>query len=188
MSTGASQLFAEVYGAPPTGAWSAPGRVNLLGEHTDYNKGLRLPVALRQRAVVAARLGEVDVLRAVSMQSGSIVEVPIEGIAPGNLTEIQRVRAAVAAISARDFTAMGDIFVASHASLRDDFEVSTTELDTAVDAAMSGGGFGGSVVALVRADTEDAVVGAVTTAFSGRCFSAPECFAVAPSGQAGRDR
>ncbi|OKL50288.1 galactokinase [Boudabousia marimammalium] len=46
-------LFQERYGYEPTGVWAAPGRVNLIGEHTDYNGGLSLPIALPHRAFVA---------------------------------------------------------------------------------------------------------------------------------------
>jgi len=46
--------FAEAFGAPPAVLASAPGRVNLIGEHTDYNEGWVLPVALDMRAWVAA--------------------------------------------------------------------------------------------------------------------------------------
>lgn len=45
--------FAESYGAKPR-VWSAPGRVNLIGEHTDYNEGFVLPVAINLRTFVAA--------------------------------------------------------------------------------------------------------------------------------------
>jgi galactokinase len=73
-------------------------------------------------------------------------------------TENQRVRACVAALERGDVAALGPIFAASHASLRDDYEVSTPALDALVAAALSagafaarmtGGGFGGCVVALV---------------------------------------
>jgi galactokinase len=50
----AGQAFAEAFGAPPAVLASAPGRVNLIGEHTDYNEGWVLPVALGMRACVAA--------------------------------------------------------------------------------------------------------------------------------------
>ncbi len=50
----ARTLFSQVYGAEPAGCWAAPGRVNLIGEHTDYNGGFVLPFALPQLCVVAA--------------------------------------------------------------------------------------------------------------------------------------
>jgi galactokinase len=43
--------FQEIFGAEPEGRWAAPGRVNLIGEHTDYNDGYVLPFALPQRVV-----------------------------------------------------------------------------------------------------------------------------------------
>jgi len=52
--TAARAGFAEVYGRDPVGVWFAPGRVNLIGEHTDYNDGFVLPLALPQGTVVAA--------------------------------------------------------------------------------------------------------------------------------------
>jgi galactokinase len=81
-------------------------------------------------------------------------------------------------------------------SLRDDYEVSVDELDVAVDSAvaagalgarMTGGGFGGSVIALVPDDRVDAVVRAVGAAFAARGFAAPTGFVVAPSAGARRD-
>ena len=74
-------------------------------------------------------------------------------------SENDRVRAAVAALEAGEAAALGPLFAASHASLRDDYEVSTPALDALVQAAldagafaarMTGGGFGGSIVALAE--------------------------------------
>ncbi|MGK5679289.1 galactokinase [Actinoplanes sp. URMC 104] len=49
----AAEAFRKEYGAEPAGLWAAPGRVNLIGEHTDYNEGFVLPFALPQRTVAA---------------------------------------------------------------------------------------------------------------------------------------
>jgi galactokinase len=80
------------------------------------------------------------------------------------LAENARVRAAVAALRARDLPALGTLLSASHASLRDDYEVSTPDVDALVaialatpgvlGARLTGGGFGGAVLVLV--DTGDA--------------------------------
>ena len=51
-----SRRFTEVYGHAPDGVWRAPGRVNLIGEHTDYNDGFVLPFAIDRSAMVAVRL------------------------------------------------------------------------------------------------------------------------------------
>ncbi len=50
----ATDCFQHAYGQAPAGRWAAPGRVNLIGEHTDYNDGFVLPFALPLRTVVAA--------------------------------------------------------------------------------------------------------------------------------------
>src|SRR5712691_3464767 len=52
----AASGFAASFGRAPDVVWSAPGRVNLIGEHTDYNEGLVLPFAIGQRTAVAAAL------------------------------------------------------------------------------------------------------------------------------------
>ena len=49
-----SAAFVERTGRPPEGLWAAPGRVNLIGEHTDYNDGFVLPLAIDRSVVVAA--------------------------------------------------------------------------------------------------------------------------------------
>ena len=51
----ATALFREVFEAEPDGVWYAPGRVNIIGEHTDYNGGLALPIALPHRAMGRAK-------------------------------------------------------------------------------------------------------------------------------------
>lgn len=53
--TGAVTGFRAVFGGEPEGCWQAPGRVNLIGEHTDYNDGFVLPFAIDRCATVAVR-------------------------------------------------------------------------------------------------------------------------------------
>ena len=52
----ATTQFSVAFGGTPDGIWSAPGRVNLIGEHTDYNGGLALPIAWPQRTLPAVRI------------------------------------------------------------------------------------------------------------------------------------
>ncbi|WP_051274866.1 galactokinase [Cellulomonas sp. URHD0024] len=70
----------------PDGTWSAPGRVNLIGEHTDYNGGLCLPIALPHRTYVALRRRDDDLVRLVSAQEpDGVREVALGAVAPGTV-------------------------------------------------------------------------------------------------------
>ena len=383
----AASLFAATFGGQPTGVWSAPGRANLIGEHTDYNGGLALPIALPRRTYAAVRRRDDGLLRAVSTSApGGVVEVAVDAIARGTpqgwaaylagvcwalredgyavpglevaiasdvpvgaglsssaalecclvsalsdllglglldddagraraagwcqraeneiagaptggmdqaaslratashallldcrsgaveqvpfdlraqglvllvvdtraehtlvdgqyaerratcerasaalgvatlrevdivdldaaldrladevsrarvrhvVTEIQRVRECVDALRRNDFDEVGRLFVASHASLRDDYEVSCRELDLVVEttlqsgalgARMTGGGFGGSAIAIVPADQAQVVERRVTEAFTIADLPSPRSFAATAGPPAGRDR
>ncbi|HEY5879128.1 MAG TPA: galactokinase [Nakamurella sp.] len=83
--TDAAALFRQTYGRNPDGVFSAPGRVNLIGEHTDYNGGLVLPFAIDARANLAAGRSGTGAIRVVSAQKpGEITTVPLEDIQPGS--------------------------------------------------------------------------------------------------------
>ena len=94
------------------------------------------------------------------------------------VTENQRVLDAVAAMRAGDAAALGALFDASHASQRDDYECSVPEVDQLVaiaqadpavfGARLTGGGFGGSIVGLVRAGEGAAVAARVADEYPGR--------------------
>ena len=62
----ARELFEKTFTAKPVGVWRAPGRVNVIGEHTDYNGGKALPLALPHAIYVALRVREDDQLKIVS--------------------------------------------------------------------------------------------------------------------------
>jgi galactokinase len=112
------------------------------------------------------------------------------------VTENARVRAVVEVLqSGADPRQVGPILTAGHRSLRDDFEISTPELDAAVEAAeaagaygarMFGGGFGGSALALVETDAVDAVRVAVEQAYVERGFQPAAFFSAVPAAGAHR--
>lgn len=383
--TRAATTHRDVFGSEPVGVWSAPGRVNLIGEHTDYNGGLALPIALPQRTTAACTPRADDTLRLHSVQADETVEVCLADVGPGRprgwsayvtgvlwalredgfdvggldvtvdsdvplgaglsssaalecavgaaasdlfgldllgtdtartrlaracvraenevagaatggmdqsasllcregmallldcrdggtehvpfdlaaaghvllvtdtrashalndgqyekrrraceraarrlgvatlrevglagldealarladdelrrrtrhvVTEIARVTGAVAALRAGDLEEVGRLFAASHASLRDDYEVSCAELDVSVEAAvgagalgarMTGGGFGGSSIALLAAEDAEDAKRAVVAAFAARGWTQPRCFAVTAGPPAARD-
>ncbi len=75
--------FTELYGTEPDGVWSAPGRVNLIGEHTDYNDGFVMPFALPHTAVAAVSRRTDGVLRLHSGDvEGGVVELRLDELAP----------------------------------------------------------------------------------------------------------
>ncbi|MFP5371446.1 MAG: galactokinase, partial [Actinomycetes bacterium] len=80
----ARSAFTERFGTEPEGVWAAPGRVNVIGEHTDYNDGFVLPIALPHttRAAVARRTDGILALASLQSDDG-VVEVPVAELAPG---------------------------------------------------------------------------------------------------------
>lgn len=113
------------------------------------------------------------------------------------VTENDRVLATVDRLRSDGPAAIGTVLTASHTSLRDDYGVSSPELDLTVDAAldagaigarMTGGGFGGSAIALVRSGDRPDAEAAITEAFERRELPAPRLFTATPASGAGRDR
>jgi galactokinase len=127
-----------------------------------------------QLAAVAPKLSDVVARRARHVVSEDI-----------------RVGRFVEASAAGDLREMGRLMLESHASLRDDYEVSCQELDFLVDAAMkidgvygsrmTGGGFGGCTVTLLPADVAPAFEAQISAAYQARFAVAPSVYACRPS-------
>jgi galactokinase len=106
------------------------------------------------------------------------------------VTENRRVLESVEALEAGDFITFGRLMDASHASLRDDYEVSTPELDTfvltareagALGARLTGAGFGGSAIALVPDARVGAARKATQEAFARQGFREPVFYCFLPA-------
>ena len=97
----ATALFREVFEAEPDGVWYAPGRVNIIGEHTDYNGGLALPIALPHRAHLALRRRNDRIVRLVSPQTREKVDVmDLDTIGPkGTPGEVEHWAAYIAGVA-----------------------------------------------------------------------------------------
>jgi galactokinase len=155
--------------------------------------------ASRRRACeeAAALLG-VPALRDVEDLDAALAALPDEVMrrrVRHVVTENQRVLDTVALLRAGRVREIGPLLTASHASMRDDFEITVPEVDLAVSTAlaagaygarMTGGGFGGCVLALVDAASIETVAAAVATAYAERGFTAPAWFAARPGAGAER--
>ena len=111
------------------------------------------------------------------------------------VTEDARVLESVSALKAGDLTRFGALMGESHVSMRDDFEISVPQLDAVVETAqaagavgarMTGGGFGGCAIALVRAEEARPLAAEVLRVFAARGWHEPVPFTVVPSDGAGR--
>jgi galactokinase len=140
----------------------------------------------RSQCEEAARLLGVPQLRdATSADLARVAALPepLSRRARHVITEDERVLAAVSALEGGDVKRLGELFYESHASMRDDFEVSTSEIDLLVDVARSdddvfgarltGGGFGGAVVMLARAGRGRDVGQRVAAAYADRSGQTP---------------
>ena len=81
------EAFGHVVGDPPDGCWAAPGRINIIGEHTDYNDGYVLPIALRYGVIVAAsKRADRTVLASSLQKDGVPVSVDEDQLHPGGVS------------------------------------------------------------------------------------------------------
>ena len=113
------------------------------------------------------------------------------------ITENQRVLDTVLALAQGDLESFGKLLLASHASMRDDFEISIEELDLAVETAMAtgavgsrmtGGGFGGAAIAVIKQELLGDLESNCKAAFAAKSYLEPRVFAVVPSEGARRER
>jgi len=149
--------------------------------------------AERFKACETARIElGLDSLRHLAPESleGANLEPVIHKRVSHVVGEMQRVAQAANALKSDDFHEVGALMNASHASLRDLYEVSCEELDLATDIArevsalgarMMGGGFGGSAIVLTTKDLEPKIVHEVEKAFAKKNYRAPRCFSESPS-------
>jgi len=133
-------------------------------------------------AELRRRLGRPELASLRDVGQEEVASIAVDSVAFRRarhvVSEIARVRAAVDALRRDDFAALGALMRASHESLRDDYEVSSPELDLLVELAsaqpyvlgsrLTGAGFGGCTVSLVRADAVEAFDRDVVEAYAAR--------------------
>lgn len=144
----------------------------------------------RQQCETAARFFGVQALRDVSMEQFEARANQLDDLtrrrARHVISENQRTLRAAAAMRRGDAVELGRLMDASHVSLRDDFEVSSPALNSIVDyarrqtgcygARMTGAGFGGCAIALVRADTVGDFTGAVSASYTAETGLIPKLY------------
>ncbi len=147
----------------------------------------------RDSCELGARTMGVPALRDLSVEDLPRAEALLDDVTFRRVrhivTENQRVLDTVRTLEEQGPLAIGRLLLASHASMRDDFEISVPELDTAVAAAvdagaigarMTGGGFGGAAIAVVEQSLVAPVTAAVEQAFADAGYGAPHIFTVSP--------
>ena len=154
----ARAAFVEAYGREPEALWQAPGRVNLIGEHTDYNDGFVLPVAIDRHTVVAARSGR-DMIRVAAADLGERDDfAPARPVARGAAwADYPRGVADVLlsdgyAMPPRDLAVAGDVPLGAGLS-------SSAALEVAVALALTDGAVAGEAAALIGQRAENDFVG-----------------------------
>ncbi|TQL68231.1 galactokinase [Nocardioides albertanoniae] len=144
----------------------------------------------RECEQAAADLGLRSLRQADLEQVETLTDDVVRRRARHIVSEIARVEPTVAALASGDGDEIGRLFAASHASMRDDFEISVPELDlavaTAVDAGadgarMTGGGFGGSIVSIVPTDAVASVTSAIDKAFAAAGHNPPGHLVATPA-------
>jgi galactokinase len=162
----ARKLFIETYGRAPEGLWASPGRVNLIGEHTDYNDGFVLPFALPERTVVAAARSAEPGWTVRSDLTGETVHFGQSELTPGKVKGWAGYVAGVvwALVDAGHDVPAAELMVSSNVPLGSGLS-SSHALECATLTALAGlGGFeiAGMDAAKLVQRTENIYVGAAT--------------------------
>ncbi|AJT40401.1 galactokinase [Psychromicrobium lacuslunae] len=159
------QEFQKIFGTAPDGLWQAPGRVNLIGEHTDYNKGFVLPFAIDRQASVALRLRTDQRILLHSLDSrAEAVQTSVDRLAEATGWSAYVLGVAWVlqqeGLSLPGFELLLDSTVPSGAGLS-----SSAAIESAVALALNdllGGGLSREELVLVGQRAENEVVGAPT--------------------------
>ena len=147
--------------------------------------------ARRQSCEEAAKVLGVTSLRDVTAEnleaSKDLLDDVVYKRARHVVTENERVAKTVELLSTSGPKAIGQLMIESHASMRDDFQISISELDVAVETAiaegaigarMTGGGFGGAAIALIDSSKAASLTAALLEIFNNHGFEKPEIFKV----------
>jgi galactokinase len=152
----------------------------------------------RAQCEAAARVLKAAALRDATMEGLDAAQGQLDPVvfrrARHVISENERTLQAARAIQASDWTAVGQLMQASHASLRDDYEVSCPELDVAVKIAqeigeaggvigcrMTGGGFGGCVVSLVKTEAVKHITRSLDAAYEKKTGTQASIFSSRPA-------
>jgi galactokinase len=162
----AAQLFEKQFGYKPAGVWSAPGRVNLIGEHTDYNEGFVLPFAIDRRTYAAVGLRSDQLARIASSFAGEVIEFEISKISKGSVAGWSAYPLGVAwALMQAGATTKGfDLYVESNVPVGAGLS-SSAAIECSVALALNdlwGAGLSKNVLAKVGQRAENEIVGAPT--------------------------
>ena len=162
----AAQLFEKQFGYKPAGVWSAPGRVNLIGEHTDYNEGFVLPFAIDRRTYAAVGLRSDQLARIASSFAGEVIEFEISKISKGSVAGWSAYPLGVAwALMQAGATSKGfDLYVESNVPVGAGLS-SSAAIECSVALALNdlwGAGLSKNVLAKVGQKAENEIVGAPT--------------------------
>lgn len=158
--------FEKLFGYAPAGVWSAPGRVNLIGEHTDYNEGFVLPFAIDRRTYAAIGLRSDQVARVASSYSDEVVELEISIIQKYTVSGWSAYPLGVAwsLVQAGAKPQGFDLYVDSNVPVGSGLS-SSAAIECSVALGLDdlwGSGFSRSVLAKVGQRAENEIVGAPT--------------------------